>query len=152
MRVHATVKICRPCFSHKRPGLKQRPSAGRWLAFSGLKRGHRKAGVNETHVCVEACECVNKAGGLVRLVQAASSQQLLAFPADLALNSLNLPAESRNWATRGILGETGKAQRGRGDGGGRKKKGRQADRMREGQMNERSVKKEGGMGERGEEL
>lgn len=35
-----------------------------------------------------------------------SFQQLLAFPADLALNSLNLPAESRNWATRGILCET----------------------------------------------
>lgn len=31
----------------------------------------------------------------------------------------------------------------------KKKKRRQADRMREGQMNERSVKKEGGMGEWG---
>lgn len=65
-----------------------------------------KAGVDETHVCVYACERVNKTGGLVGRVQAASFQQLLAFPADLALNSLNLPAESRNWATRGILGET----------------------------------------------
>lgn len=32
---------------------------------------------------------------------------------------------------------------------GKKENGRQADRMREGQMNERSVKKEGGMGEWG---
>ncbi|KAI4813093.1 hypothetical protein KUCAC02_024441, partial [Chaenocephalus aceratus] len=49
--------------------------------------------------------------------------QLLAFPADLALNSLNLPAESRNWATRGILCETGKAQRGRVDSGRKKREG-----------------------------
>lgn len=92
--------------------------------------------------------CGNKTGGLVRRVQAASFQQLRAFPADLALNSLNLPAESRNWATRGILCETAK-RRGRVDVEEGGKNHRQADRMREGQMNERSVKKKCGMGEWG---
>lgn len=102
--------------------------------------------MKETHVCVYVCECVNKTRGLVRLVQAASFQQLLAFPADLALNSLNLPAESRNWATRGILGETSKAQRGRVDGGGekRKEKKTEAGRQNEGGADEREKRKEGG--------
>ena len=86
-------------------------------------------------LCVRVC----KHEGLVRRVQAASFQQLLAFPADLALNSLNLPAESRNWATRGILCETGKAQRRRVDSGGKKTEGerereRGVDRKREGRM------------------
>lgn len=101
--------------------------------------------MKETHVCVYVCECVNKTRGLVRLVQAASFQQLLAFPADLALNSLNLPAESRNWATRGILGETGEAQRGRVDGGGEKRKKKtEAGRQNEGGADEREKRKEGG--------
>lgn len=96
--------------------------------------------MNETRVCVYVCECVNKTGGLVRRVQAASFQQLLAFPADLALNSLNLPAESRNWATRGILCET--AKRGRVDGGKRKKK--KPGRHNEGGADEREKRKEEG--------
>lgn len=102
--------------------------------------------MNETRVCVYVCECVNKTGGLVCLLQAASFQQLPAFPADPALNSLNLPAESRNWATRGILGETGKAQRGRVDGGGEKRKKTEAGRQNEGGADEREKRKEGGWG------
>lgn len=99
--------------------------------------------MNETHVCVYVCERVNKTGGLVRRVQAASFQQLLAFPADLALNSLNLPAESRNWATRGILCETAKHREDEYMVEGEKKK-KQPGRQNEGGADEREKQKEEG--------
>lgn len=92
-------------------------------------------------VCVYVCESINKTGGLVCRVQAAPFQQLLAFPADLALNSLNLPAESRNWATRGILCETAKH---REDKQMAEEKTKQPGRQNEGGADEREKRKEEG--------
>lgn len=111
-------------------------SNGIFQVWNAGRHGNREAVLSEWDVCMCPCLCVRvcKHEGWFA-VQAASFQQLLAFPADLALNSLNLPAESRNWATRGILCETGKAQRRRVDSGRKKtERERGVDRKREGRM------------------